>query len=717
MKKFTLMVATLLVVVIATSSQAQTSSFTYQGRLTDENGAATGAYDMQFKLFDNNEVQVGSTFTNPSVSVNNGVFTVQLDFGAAAFSGEARYLEIGVRLAGSGDSYEVLSPRQQLTSAVYAIRAVSAGTADNAVKFNGLAPSQYVITSDARLTDARTPTAGSVNYIQNTNALQAGSNFNISGNGSAGGALSANSVNAITQYNLGGQRALMAFGTGNTFGGLGAGPANTNALHDTFFGSKAGTSNVTGNWNTFVGSGAGFVNNGGNGNSFFGMDAGETNSTGNNNSFFGMSAGEQSTTGDNNSFFGMQSGFSNNKGLRNSAFGAQAGYGNTGDDNSIFGYQAGFANTANGNSFFGNHAGYGNISGTSNSFFGRGSGASNTDGSANSFFGFNAGEFNQGADGNSFFGASAGNKTDTGAQNSFFGNQAGFENKDGSGNSFFGAASGHANTSGARNAFFGYAAGNANLTASDNAYFGYFAGILSTGSSNAMFGANAGGANSTGFANSFFGKDAGLANQGGFDNVFVGRQAGSANISGNDNTIIGTGANVGSSGLSFATAIGSQATVLTSNTIVLGRSNGSDSVQVPGTLTFGILGVTGNTPLCRNVLNQIANCSSSLRYKTNIQPFIGGLSVLNRLRPITFDWKQGGMHDLGFGAEDIAAVEPLLVTRNEQGEVEGVKYDRITAVLVNAVKEQQEQIKQQQSEIEGLKALVCQRHPRARVCK
>jgi hypothetical protein len=122
-------------------------------------------------------------------------------------------------------------------------------------------------------------------------------------------------------------------------------------------------------------------------------------------------------------------------------------------------------------------------------------------------------------------------------------------------------------------------------------------------------------------------------------------------------------------------------------------------VRVPGTLTLGLPGVAGNTSMCRNILNQISFCSSSLRYKTNIQPFIGGLSVLNRLRPITFDWKIGGMHDLGFGAEEIAAVEPLLVTRNDKGQVEGVKYDRISAVLVNAVKEQQAEIEVQRQQI------------------
>jgi hypothetical protein len=39
------------------------------------------------------------------------------------------------------------------------------------------------------------------------------------------------------------------------------------------------------------------------------------------------------------------------------------------------------------------------------------------------------------------------------------------------------------------------------------------------------------------------------------------------------------------------------------------------------------------------------------------------------------------------------SVEPLLVTHNNKGEIEGVKYDRITVALINGMKEQQEQIK------------------------
>src|SRR6185369_2180080 len=107
----------------------------------------------------------------------------------------------------------------------------------------------------------------------------------------------------------------------------------------------------------------------------------------------------------------------------------------------------------------------------------------------------------------------------------------------------------------------------------------------------------------------------------------------------------------------------------------------------------------GTTQLCRNPTTfLISGCSSSLRYKTDLHPFIGGLDLVNRLHPITFRWKADQTLDLGFGAEDVAAVEPLLVTHNEKGEVEGVKYDRLSAVFINAFKEQQAQIERQQAE-------------------
>src|SRR2546428_4934141 len=79
---------------------AQTSSFIYQGRLTDGGTAANGNYDLQFALFDSllGGAQVGSTKTVTTVPVSNGVFTASLDFGATSFPGPNRFLEISAQL-------------------------------------------------------------------------------------------------------------------------------------------------------------------------------------------------------------------------------------------------------------------------------------------------------------------------------------------------------------------------------------------------------------------------------------------------------------------------------------------------------------------------------------------------------------------------------------------------------------------------------------------
>jgi len=737
---------------------AQTSSFTYQGRFTDGGTAANATYDMQFKLFDGSGNQISSTITNGAVPVTNGVFTVQLDYGAAAFPGADRFLELGVRTAGSGDAYTVLSPRQQLSSTPYAIRAGSSTTADTAANANqlgGVAANQYVQANDSRLTDSRSPSAGSSNYIQNTTSQQS-ANFNINGNGTAAGYLAANFMNAV-HYDIGltpfvsgpglgnvfvGGNAGSSYTTGsdfNTFVGFNAGATNasgsTNTFvgayagqkstgsADSFFGSGAGISNTTGNSNSIFGKESGSHNTTGSDNSFFGVTAGRENTMGDNNNFFGSGAGRQNTTGAENSYFGSGAGLLNKIGGSNSMFGLAAGFNNTASSNSFFGYKAGHENTtASGNSFFGSQSGFANTTGNSNSFFGSQVGFTNTTGANNSFFGAQAGLSNSVGGNNSFFGAFAGylnttNGAVAGANNSFFGAFAGQNNSTASDNSFFGNQAGKANTIGAQNSFFGSGAGQSNK-GGQNSFFGALAGKNnSDGINNSYFGNNAGQSNTTGSQNTFVGDGAGFLTQTGSNNTFVGRAGGLTNTTGSSNTTLGNEADVSGGNLDHATAIGADAIVSTSSTIVLGRSNGADTVRVPGSLYVVALGAGGSTSLCRNIINQISTCSSSLRYKKNIQPFNGGLSVLNRLRPITFDWKQGGMHDLGFGAEEIAAVEPLLVTHNDKGEIEGVKYDRISAVLVNAVKEQQEQIKQQQAQIESLKRLVCARHRRASVCK
>jgi len=72
------------------------------------------------------------------------------------------------------------------------------------------------------------------------------------------------------------------------------------------------------------------------------------------------------------------------------------------------------------------------------------------------------------------------------------------------------------------------------------------------------------------------------------------------------------------------------------------------------------------------------------------------------------------MRDIGLNAEDVAEVEPLLVTRNDKGEIEDLKENSLDLVFINAFREQQkqlealqEQVRRQQQQIDALKKLIC----------
>lgn len=107
------------------SGFSQGTMFTFQGHLTDGGNPANGNYDMQFLLWDAPGAggTVGPTNTVAALPVSSGLFTVALGFGGGAFTGDSRWLEIGVRTNGSPAPYSVLSPRQPVTPAPYAITA------------------------------------------------------------------------------------------------------------------------------------------------------------------------------------------------------------------------------------------------------------------------------------------------------------------------------------------------------------------------------------------------------------------------------------------------------------------------------------------------------------------------------------------------------------------------------------------------------------------
>ncbi len=108
------------------------TGFTYQGQLKVSSVPANVPHDMRFTLTDDAGVTVPGTvpICKDNVPSTNGLFTVELDFGAQ-FSGDARELKIEVRPAGGvgdcavGGGFTTLSPRQKLTLTPYAARSLA----------------------------------------------------------------------------------------------------------------------------------------------------------------------------------------------------------------------------------------------------------------------------------------------------------------------------------------------------------------------------------------------------------------------------------------------------------------------------------------------------------------------------------------------------------------------------------------------------------------
>lgn len=599
-----------LLALWAVSAHGQGSSFTFQGKLNENNAPANGIYEMQFRLLDSQAAQVGTTFTANSVSVNGGVFTARITFGILAFDGNPRFLEVAVRPAGSTAAFTVLNPPQSVLSTPYALRSLNAGTADlatlatnathadtatNANLLGGLAASQYVLSVDPRMSDDRDPLPGSGNYIQNSTLTQPVSNFGISGTGRA------LIFNAVTQFNLNGARVLSNPGTNNFFAGINSGINNTTGNGNAFFGPLAGQSNTTGINNAFFGFNAGSTNAGGGANTFIGVNAGIANVGSSNNTFIGANAGNGNLTGNGNTYLGANS--DGSLLITNSVAIGQKAY--AGQSNSLILGSINGVNTATADTNVG--------------------------------IGTSTPEQRLHVVGYSAFMSRIGVGTTAPTTNVHIMNES-------------------AQSAGTRYPLLVETdAANVGVQLRSTFYGG--AGrtwsIESKSSTNGGFGIIA-------FKDSQYNSTPVEIHTGGIGNTVM-----------------------------FVDGI-----------LGVNLDNGGAHDVCISNEDYGLL----------------SQCSSSRRYKQNIQPFLGGLSVLHQLAPVTFEWKSNNEPDLGFVAEDVAAIEPLLTTTNRAGQIEGVKYDRITTVLVNSVKEQQLQIEAQQQQINELKAIVCGLRPDAAVC-
>jgi hypothetical protein len=213
---------------------------------------------------------------------------------------------------------------------------------------------------------------------------------------------------------------------------------------------------------------------------------------------------------------------------------------------------------------------------------------------------------------------------------------------------------------------------------------------LTTGNTNVAFGYNALFSNQTGYFNTAIGANALYTNTSGFRNVAGGYNALFSNQTGNFNTAIGFRALYQNTG---------------SNNVVLGFNAGSSLTDGNGNVCIGynVLGVAGenNTTRISNIYSSVASARavyinsdkkvgtlvSSRRFKEEIKPMENASEAILTLKPVSFRYKKeiepSGSIMFGLIAEDVEKVDPDLVTRNDKGEAETVRYEAVNAMLLN----------------------------------
>ena len=93
--------------------------------------------------------------------------------------------------------------------------------------------------------------------------------------------------------------------------------------------------------------------------------------------------------------------------------------------------------------------------------------------------------------------------------------------------------------------------------------------------------------------------------------------------------------------------------------------------------------------------------TSALRYKENVTD-LDSVSSLYKLRPVKFNWKDSGNDDIGLIAEEVNKHVPELVHLDGEGGAEGIKYSKLTSLLIKAVQDQQKEIKDLKSRLDNL---------------
>ena len=290
-------------------------------------------------------------------------------------------------------------------------------------------------------------------------------------------------------------------------------------------------------------------------------------------------------------------------------------------------------------------------------------------------------------------------------------------------------------TRGMSNTAIGSHALTRNLTGSYNTAVGQSALLMnSTGKDNTAIGSSAMYANKTGIANTAIGSEALPKNNTGGANTAIGYKTLHLNRSGNYNTAVGylplkkndTGkinTALGKEALrdnktgNQNTALGARAGCFTngSRNIFLGYRAGcsSDYSKVSNKLVIANGKertdklITGDFSTDKVTIHGDIHASgvlthSDARLKKDIQPLTHALDSILQLEGKTYRWKEdttfANKQDIGLIAQDVEKVFPEFVAEDERG-YKAIAYSKLTAVLIEAMKEQQGQMISQQQQM------------------
>ena len=206
----------------------------------------------------------------------------------------------------------------------------------------------------------------------------------------------------------------------------------------------------------------------------------------------------------------------------------------------------------------------------------------------------------------------------------------------------------------------------------------------------------------------------------GQQNTATGDEALGSNTTGSFNTADGAHSlenNTGTGNTALGFAAGANVTTAT-NVICLGAgvlgANENNSCFIGN--VFNRTSAVGAAVFV-NSSGKLGTITSSRRFKEEIEPMAQASEGLFALKPVTFRYKKGidpqRIPQFGLVAEDVEAVNPDLVVRDEEGKVNTVRYDAVNAMLLNEflkehrkVEELSSMVAEQRKEVNALAAAV-----------